>query len=112
MFSDGNVDKFQIDYQTHIQQLKNQQMELEQLKDNDLNNTNEGLGAACLPDSTPQKYIDELTTTYQRTTTALQKASHRVHDVLASFPSFSLGRISSSSTEDVFTEVVASLTVG
>ena len=78
MFSDGNVDKFQIDYQTHIQQLKNQQMELKQLKDNDLNNTNEGLGAACLPDSTPQKYIDELTTTYQRTTTALQKASHRV----------------------------------
>ncbi|KAL7434253.1 hypothetical protein ACHAXH_005378 [Discostella pseudostelligera] len=74
----GIVDQFQIDYQTHIQQLKNQQMELEQLKDNDLNNTNEGLGAACLPDSTPQKYIDELTTTYQRTTTALQKASHRV----------------------------------
>ena len=78
LLSVGIVDQFQLDYQTHIEQLKNQQLELEQLKEDYINNDTDGLDTVCLPNPTPPKYIDELTTAYQRTTTALQKASHRV----------------------------------
>lgn len=92
MMSDGIVDRSQVDYQTHIEQLKNQQLELEQLKDDYINNDNEGssVSVVCLPDSTPQKFIDELTAAYQRTTTALQKASHRVQSEINKHESLQL----------------------
>lgn len=82
MSSEGVVDQIQVDYQANIQRVQHQMNELEQLKE-DYNSDKYELGLGtptrtCHPKQTPQKYIDEISNTYRRTTEALQKASHRV----------------------------------